>query len=138
MQQSRSELKINSSGIFPTTGGKFESKAGQHIFKGGAKISNNSVILPKLVFAEPPFSAQYQLFKADGRNFQGYKYFIHDSKDNVLKEGITDDQGFTEQVITQTKEKIIGYKSVMRESERMTENWESKLEQMANKVGKGK
>ena len=30
-----SQIKINSSGIFPVTGGKFEVKAGQHLFMGG-------------------------------------------------------------------------------------------------------
>ncbi|MDN5481933.1 MAG: hypothetical protein L0G30_10200, partial [Chryseobacterium sp.] len=130
--------KINSSGVFATTGGLFEVKSGQQKFISGAKVSNQLPTLPKLEFAKPPFSAQYQMYKADGRNFKDYQYSIYDSKDNLLKEGITDEQGFTEQVITQTKEKIIGYKSVMRESERITENWESKLEQMANKVGKGK
>ncbi|KAF1026839.1 MAG: Actin cross-linking toxin VgrG1 [Acinetobacter bereziniae] len=132
-----SELKINGSGVFSTTGGLFESKAGQHKFVSGSKISTPAFTLPKLEFAQPPFSGQYQLFKADGRNFKGYKYSIHDSKDNLLKEGVTDEQGFTEQVITQTKEKIIGYKSVMRESERITEDWESKLEQMSKKVQGG-
>src|SRR5699024_9124235 len=34
-----SQLKINSSGIFPTTGGKFEVKAGQHVFNGGRKAT---------------------------------------------------------------------------------------------------
>jgi len=33
-----SQLKINGSGIFLTTGGKFESKAGQHLFKGGRRL----------------------------------------------------------------------------------------------------
>lgn len=36
--------------------------------------------------------------------------------------------------MTESKERIIGYKSVMRESERITENWEAKLEQVANKM----
>ncbi len=34
-----SQLKINANGVFSTTGGKFESKAGQHLFTGGAKVS---------------------------------------------------------------------------------------------------
>lgn len=38
-----SQLKINGDGIFTTTGGKFESKAGQHSFVGGANI-----IVPKI------------------------------------------------------------------------------------------
>ncbi|EXR19575.1 type VI secretion system Vgr family protein [Acinetobacter baumannii] len=129
-----SQVKITGSGIFMTTSGKFEVKAGQHVFMGGGSANANVPALPKLEFAQSPYSAQYQLFKADGRNFQGYKYFIHDSKNNLIKQGITDNQGFTEQVVTESKEEIIGYKSVMRESERITENWEAKLEQVANKM----
>ncbi len=37
MKADSSELKLNGSGIFPTTGGKFEVKAGQHLLKSGAK-----------------------------------------------------------------------------------------------------
>lgn len=129
-----SQIKINGSGIFPITGGKFEVKAGQHLFMGGAKASVNLPVLPKLEFAQSPYSAQYQLFKADGRNFKGYKYFIYDSQNTLMKAGVTNEQGFTEQVITGTKESIVGYKSVMRESERLTENWEAKLEQKSRKL----
>ncbi|MGB9039181.1 MAG: type VI secretion system Vgr family protein [Acinetobacter calcoaceticus] len=129
-----SQVKITGSGIFMTTSGKFEVKAGQHLFMGGGSANANVPALPKLEFAQSPYSAQYQLFKADGRNFQGYKYSIYDSKNNLIKQGITDNQGLTEQVVTESKERIIGYKSVMRESERITENWEAKLEQVANKM----
>lgn len=48
-----SQLKLNGSGIFPTTGGKFEVKAGQHLFMGGAKVS---VSLPKF---NPYYSGYY-------------------------------------------------------------------------------
>ena len=129
-----SELKINSSGVFATTSGKFEVKAGQHKFMSGGEVSPNLPQLPKLEFAQSPYSAQYQLFKADGRNFKGYKYFISDNQNNLMKEGITDEYGFTEQVVTETRERIIGYKSVMRESERLTENWEAKLEEKSKKL----
>ena len=101
---------------------------------GGASVSPNLPQLPKLEFAQSPYSAQYQLFKADGRNFKGYKYFISDNQNNLMKEGITDEYGFTEQVVTETRERIIGYKSVMRESERLTENWEAKLEEKSKKL----
>ncbi|WP_043974456.1 type VI secretion system Vgr family protein, partial [Acinetobacter sp. NBRC 110496] len=41
-----SELKLNGSGIFPTTGGKFEVKAGQHLFMGGASVNVPAIDLP--------------------------------------------------------------------------------------------
>ena len=37
----RSQIKINGSGIFPVTGGKFEVKAGQHLFQSGEKVPYN-------------------------------------------------------------------------------------------------
>ncbi|WP_151765065.1 DUF2345 domain-containing protein, partial [Acinetobacter soli] len=132
-----SQVEINEQGIILRTGGKAEFKAGQHVFVGGKKVSLDLPQLNKLEIVQSPYSAQYQLFKTDGRNFQGYKYFIEDSNDNLIKQGVTDNQGFTEQVVTEYSEKIIGYKSVMRESERITENWEAKLEQAVNKVTKG-
>lgn len=41
-----SQLKINSEGIFTTTGGKFESKAGQHSFVEGARVKTEILTLP--------------------------------------------------------------------------------------------
>ncbi len=40
-----SQLKINANGVFSTTGGKFESKAGQHLFTSGATVNAE---LPKM------------------------------------------------------------------------------------------
>ncbi len=50
-----SQLKINGQGIFTTTGGKFESKAGQHSFGGGGKAIMPQTSLPRL---ETPYSNQ--------------------------------------------------------------------------------
>ncbi|MDM1771975.1 DUF2345 domain-containing protein, partial [Acinetobacter indicus] len=41
-----SQIKINGSGIFPTTGGKFEVKAGQHKFMPPASINPPAIDLP--------------------------------------------------------------------------------------------
>jgi len=48
-----SQLKINSSGIFPVTGGKLEVKAGQHLFMSGANIVVPKKSLPTI---KTPFS----------------------------------------------------------------------------------
>lgn len=50
-----SQLKINAEGIFTTTGGKFESKAGQHSFVGGGKVVMPQISLPMF---ETPYSNQ--------------------------------------------------------------------------------
>lgn len=44
------------SGIFHKTGGKFEVNAGQHIFKGGAKVSSTWLSLPDV---KNPYILQY-------------------------------------------------------------------------------
>ncbi|MDF2419265.1 DUF2345 domain-containing protein, partial [Acinetobacter beijerinckii] len=41
-----SQIKLNGSGIFPTTGGKFEVKAGQHLFMDAASVSVPAIDLP--------------------------------------------------------------------------------------------
>lgn len=50
-----SQLKINAEGVFTSTAGKFESKAGQHSFMGGAKVPTAQLGLPML---ETPYSNQ--------------------------------------------------------------------------------
>ena len=44
-----SQIKINGSGIFPTTGGKFEVKAGQHSFVSGEKLVVDLPSFPELI-----------------------------------------------------------------------------------------
>jgi len=41
-----SQIKLNGSGIFPITGGKFKAKAGQHLFMGAASVSVPAIDLP--------------------------------------------------------------------------------------------
>ena len=54
-----SQIKLDGSGIFPVTGGKFEVKAGQHLFTGGAKVSMKLPHLP--VIQEGGFSQLFDL-----------------------------------------------------------------------------
>ena len=53
-----SQIKLNGSGIFLTTGGKFEVKAGQHLFMGGAKVNTSLPILKEPVSATGSCSNQ--------------------------------------------------------------------------------
>ncbi|ENX41822.1 type VI secretion system Vgr family protein [Acinetobacter sp. NIPH 2100] len=41
-----SQIKLDGSGILPTTGGKFEVKAGQHLFMGGGSVNVPAIDLP--------------------------------------------------------------------------------------------
>ena len=79
-----SQIKINGSGVFPTTGGKFEVKAGQHLFVGGSKVSSTLPalsainLLPKelklkYVYDDlkPVAQAPFKLIFADGSSQEG-------------------------------------------------------------------
>ena len=75
-----SQLKINGSGIFSTTGGKFEVKAGQHLFVGGQKIPLDIPLMPnevrkQLVLKyhddEPVMSTNFIIKYADGAKISG-------------------------------------------------------------------
>ncbi|MDC5316023.1 DUF2345 domain-containing protein [Acinetobacter baumannii] len=47
-----SQIIINSSGITVITPSKFEVKAGQHLFKPGAKVSMPQIALPQPICVE--------------------------------------------------------------------------------------
>jgi len=85
-----SQLKLNGSGIFPTTGGKFEVKAGQHLFMGGASVSPNLPALP--VFEPKPQDLFLEYFHADGTPAKGSKYTLTLS-DGSKKTGFLDEKG---------------------------------------------
>lgn len=84
-----SKLDLNNSGIFPTTGGKFEVKAGQHIFQSGASVSPNLPALP--AFQGKNWIALEHL-DVDNKPFAdlGYKIFF---ENNQIIEGKLDEQG---------------------------------------------
>ena len=75
-----SQLKINASGIFPTTASKFEVKAGQHQFMGGAKVPLNFPLMPNEIRKqiaikyhddEPVKGANFKMKYANGQTFSG-------------------------------------------------------------------
>ncbi|MCU4337400.1 type VI secretion system Vgr family protein [Acinetobacter dispersus] len=84
-----SQIKLNGSGIFPTTGGKFEVKAGQHLFMGGAKANVQLPTLPE--FDNKNWIALEHL-DVDRQPFAnlGYKIFF---ENNQVIEGKLDEHG---------------------------------------------
>ncbi|MDR7015325.1 type VI secretion system Vgr family protein [Acinetobacter sp. 3657] len=84
-----SELKLNDSGIFPTTGGKFEVKAGQNLFMGGAGVKMSVPALPR--FEKKNWIALEHI-DVDQTPFAnlGYKIFF---ENNQVIEGRLDEQG---------------------------------------------
>ncbi len=75
-----SQLKINSSGIFPITGGKLEVRAGQHLFMSGANIIVPKKSLPTI---KTPFSNKINYnwnINSEGKK----EIFIINKKNNSL------------------------------------------------------
>lgn len=99
-----SQLKINGDGIFTTTGGKFESKAGQHSFVGGQKVKAEIVSLPSLnkikVFTNKwDF---YDLFYET--DFANVRYKLINNKNNTYISGVLDQHGRTQRINKMTNE----------------------------------
>lgn len=84
-----SQIEISNSGILPTTGGKFEVKAGQHLFVKGSQVNTSLPALPS--FKNQNWIALEHL-DADNQPFSsvGYKIFF---EGNQIIEGQLDDQG---------------------------------------------
>ncbi|MCH7315610.1 type VI secretion system Vgr family protein [Acinetobacter sp. ANC 3882] len=78
-----SQIKLNGSGIFPTTGGKFEVKAGQHLFMGGAKANS---VLPHLpVMNLKPDDLVLEYLHSDGSPVKGADFEVLLSDGSIRK-----------------------------------------------------
>ncbi|MCK4096256.1 type VI secretion system Vgr family protein [Acinetobacter radioresistens] len=85
-----SQLKINANGVFSTTGGKFESKAGQHLFTGGAKVSYEVPELPKIGL----YAVDFLFSSLAGTGIGNAKIQMYEpDKKEIIWEGITDSIG---------------------------------------------
>jgi len=85
-----SQLKINGSGIFPVTGGKFEVKAGQHLFMGGTKANYVLPPLPALETKTDDLLLEY--LHSDGTPVKGADYEVLLS-DGSIRKGKLDASG---------------------------------------------
>ncbi len=86
-----SELKINGSGVFPTTGGKFEVKAGQHKFVGGSTVQPKNIGLPLLGETQNWMELNYHYDDLSPVKGAPFKVFFEDGS---YREGVLDDQGY--------------------------------------------
>ncbi|EXC30950.1 hypothetical protein J577_1622 [Acinetobacter sp. 263903-1] len=85
-----SQLKINANGVFSTTGGKFESKAGQHLFTGGAKVSYEVPELPKIGL----YAVDFLFSSLAGTGIGNAKIQMYEpDKKEIIWEGVTDSIG---------------------------------------------
>ncbi|CAK9888756.1 MULTISPECIES: type VI secretion system Vgr family protein [Pseudomonas] len=69
---------------------------------------------------------RYTLVKNDQRAFSGYRYRISTGA-SVLAEGLTRTSGETDWVTTENVQAVQVHKAVMREDQRITEDWQSKV-----------
>jgi type VI secretion system secreted protein VgrG len=96
--------------------------------------------LPVLPVSKPPepdhgpYIADYQLFKTDNRPFEGYAYTIVNSNGRLLQQGDTGKTGETKIVNSEKAIDLKARKSIMRETERITENWQSVLDAKAKEA----
>ena len=81
------------------------------------------------------YVGKYEMFKTDNRPFVGYDFEIRNSAGKLLASGQTDAAGFAPLVVTPDEQGIQAYKSVKPASERITENWQSKLSAAATRAG---
>lgn len=94
-----SQIKLNGSGIFPTTGGKFEAKAGQHLFMGGGKVQSVLPTLSNLPMNKENYKYTnridlFDIFKDS--EFSKINYRAHLKGQNIYKVGNLDEYGRTE------------------------------------------
>ncbi len=91
---------------------------------------------PQLEEPAPPdtYIAKFKLYKTDNRPFIGYKYTVKTLGGKVLAKGTTDKQGATPLVDTDMPQRLKVTKSIMPESERVTENWRGNLNSTISKA----
>ncbi|MDV7662653.1 type VI secretion system Vgr family protein [Acinetobacter baumannii] len=101
-----SQVKITGSGIFMTTSGKFEVKAGQHLFMGGGSANANVPALPDL------------RIKTEHRNFQaidssknepleGIPYSILNKRTGIKSYGFTNERGMTKTIKSAENDELV-------------------------------
>ena len=102
-----SQIKLNGSGIFPITGGKFKAKAGQHLFMGGAKVNMSLPILKEPVFDEVKKFSHRIDFSSLGLHSDYLKssYRIR-KKDGVYLKGVLDERGRTNRIYSEVEEPL--------------------------------
>nr|WP_168396678.1 type VI secretion system Vgr family protein [Acinetobacter indicus] len=93
-----SQLKINASGVFPTTGGKFEVKAGQHLFVGGADVGFNMQGLP----AYEIYNEKFQILLPSGEPMKFIDYKVSTSDQEFIAQA--DNKGKSKRINTKGEE----------------------------------
>ncbi|QIO06903.1 type VI secretion system Vgr family protein [Acinetobacter shaoyimingii] len=95
-----SQVKINGSGVFSTTAGKFEAKAGQHLFTRGARVA-----VPQINLNTSPCYLTYEIVDENGQPAENIDYIII-RDDGSQEKGKTNASGLTKRFETVGPEKI--------------------------------
>lgn len=100
-----SQIIINKNGITVITPGKFEAKAGQHLFKSGEHTNYKLPILPSVKEIDRK-SMRFDLSELDHiSNFSNSKYRIY-KNNGSYHEGVLDARGRTERIFTEESEEL--------------------------------
>ena len=87
-----SQVRITGSGIFMTTGGKFEVKAGQHVFMGGGSANSSLPYLPEQ--GKQKYGVWFDVMDKQGNKLKpGTEYIIFDENDKEIERGKLDRTG---------------------------------------------
>ncbi|MDH2640160.1 type VI secretion system Vgr family protein, partial [Acinetobacter baumannii] len=87
-----SQVKITGSGIFMTTSGKFEVKAGQHVFMGGGSVNSSLPYLPEQ--GKQKYGVWFDVMDKQGNKLKpGTGYIIFDENDKEIERGKLDRTG---------------------------------------------
>ena len=95
-----SQLKLNGSGIFPTTGGKFEAKAGQHLFKSGENVHATIPLMPKLGLHK----IQFELRDTETQALLPFTSYMLMNDQGHVSYGKTDANSLTQAFVTDKQE----------------------------------
>ncbi len=87
-----SQVRITGSGIFMTTGGKFEVKAGQHKFMGGGSVNSSLPYLPEQ--GKQKYGVWFDVMDKQGNKLKpGTGHIIFDENDKEIERGKLDRTG---------------------------------------------
>lgn len=95
-----SQIIINKNGITVITPGKFEAKAGQHLFKSGAEVGVNIKGLP----AYESYNEKFQMLLPSGEPFKSADYKISNGSDELT--AIADNKGRSKRISSLQEESL--------------------------------
>lgn len=99
-----SQLIINGSGVFIKTGGKFECKAGQHVFEGGETVNAELPKMPESGLFSRRFDFK-NLIEAELLS-EGFKYKLINKSKSIEYIGTLDQEARTERIFSDSADNV--------------------------------